>query len=56
MLGLTVTRTSNLKSIGDKFVIMEWPGNDMYKLEQHLYYKHKKQSIIINYCEPMKQI
>ena len=35
---------------------MEWQGNKMQKLEQHFYYKRKKQSISNNYCEHKKQI
>ena len=45
-----------LKCIGEKFFIMEWQGNEMQKLGQYFYYKHKKQNISINYCEHKKNI
>ena len=41
-----------MKCVEEKFVIREWLGNEMWKLEQ---LKHKKQSININYCEHKKQ-
>ena len=56
MLGYIVIKISNLKCIGEKFVTREWQENEMQKLEQYIYYKYKKQSISINYCEHKEQI
>ena len=30
-----------MKCIGEKFVILEWQGNEMLKLEQQFYYKQE---------------